>query len=176
MHAGARGLFRRRIVHDDDLTPGRAQHRVVAIEQARFNEYDLRLDQFDLTRMLFRRVPQVGHDHRALLLEDGRQRHQAQVVVFQDEQELVAFADSERILERIGDAVGQQVVVVVAVAATTLHIDDRLPVAKAHRHQAHDAAKVHFHGIVSCVCFCPPSSLEEGPPVAGEARSARAQA
>ncbi|MCY1357520.1 hypothetical protein D9M69_440170 [compost metagenome] len=138
VHARAGSLFGRRGIHHDDRTTVAAQHGVIAVQQAGFEKNHLGFDQLHLPRVLFQRVAQVGHDHRAFLLEGRGKRHQAEVVVLQDQHEVIALADLQRAAQGVGDAIGQQVVLRVADATIALDVDDGLLITVTQGHQAHD--------------------------------------
>ncbi|MCY1353453.1 hypothetical protein D9M69_397940 [compost metagenome] len=149
VYAREDSLLGGRGIHHHDRTAMANQHGVIAVQQAGFEKHHLGFDHFQLPRVFFQRVAQVGHDHRAFLLEGRGKRHQAEVVVLQDQHEIVALADLQRGAQDIGDAIGQQVVLRVAEATIALEIDDGLLITIPQGHEAHDSREIHFHGLTA---------------------------
>lgn len=107
----------------------------------------------DLPCLLLQAVAQVAEHEGRFLFIDRREVQQAEIVVFQDQQHLVACAEPESMPHHMGDPVGEAVILGVGVAPIALHVNDGGIVPESQCHSRHDTTEVRLH--VSPPWHCP---------------------
>ena len=134
-----------RAVHRHQRAAAAGEQVAILRDEACLDEHEFRFDVVDLPRLLLGTVAEVAeHDGRCLFV-DRREVQQAEIVVLQDQQHLVACAETERMAHHVGDPIGETVILGKGVASVALDVHDGKVVPEAQRHGRHDAAEIHLH-------------------------------